>query len=723
MPEAMNSPDYPMSAARQVLNTTFGYDEFRHNQSQVIEALLQGRDVMTLMPTGGGKSLCFQIPALLREGAGIVISPLIALMQDQVDALQQLGIRAAFLNSTLPPQAARETEQALLNGELDLLYVAPERLLTRQMLELLDRSAVALFAIDEAHCVSQWGHDFRREYQRLSTLHERYPGVPRIALTATADQRTRQEIIDQLNLQGAALFINSFDRPNIRYTITEGQNARNQLWRFLQREHPDDAGIVYCLSRKRVEEVAGWLTANGREALPYHAGLPADIRRLHQQRFLREEKLIIVATIAFGMGIDKPDVRFVAHLNLPKSIEAYYQETGRAGRDGAPADAWMAFGLQDVITLRQFVQGSDADEQFKRIAHHKLEAMLGLCDLIGCRRQALLAYFGETLERPCGNCDNCLHPPQTQDATENARKALSCVYRTGQRFGVNYTIEVLKGKVDERIQQNGHQRLSTFGIGKELSSTEWRGLFRQLITRGYLAIDAAGHGALRLTESSRPLLRGEKRLEIRFQPKVENKRQPRKSRQGEPLPSWCQPLFEALRSLRREIASEQGVPPYVIFHDTTLQEMASRQPDSPEQLRFINGVGEQKLTRYGERFLNLIRKHPQPKLLDNRFSDTVNETLFLLQQGVVVEQIARQRELKLSTVYTHLAEAIGAGLLDAREVLPLDQPAYQEIVHHMELLGSCSEGRLKPLFDALDEVYDYGLLRCIMAAECQESRA
>jgi ATP-dependent DNA helicase RecQ len=722
MPETMTILNDPMSAARQVLSSTFGYDEFRPNQAPVIEALLQGRDVMTLMPTGGGKSLCFQIPALLREGAGIVVSPLIALMQDQVDALRQLGIRAAFLNSTLSTQATRETEQALLDGRLDLLYIAPERLLTGQMLELLDRSAVALFAIDEAHCVSQWGHDFRREYQRLSILHERYPGIPRIALTATADRRTRQEIIDQLNLRDAAVFINSFDRPNIRYTITEGQNARNQLWRFLERDHPVDSGIVYCLSRKRVEEVARWLTLNGREALPYHAGLPAETRRLHQERFLREEKLIIVATIAFGMGIDKPDVRFVAHLNLPKSIEAYYQETGRAGRDGAPADAWMAFGLQDVITLRQFVQGSDAEEQFKLIAHHKLEAMLGLCDLTGCRRQTLLTYFGETLERPCGNCDNCLHPPQTQDATESARKALSCVYRTGQRFGVNYLIEVLKGKVDERIQRNGHQQLSTFGIGKEHSSTEWRGLFRQLITRGYLDIDAAGHGALHLTEKSRPLLRGEEKLELRLQPKVDNKRQSRTPRQGEPLPGWCQPLFEALRNLRREIASEQGVPPYVIFHDATLQEMARAHPDSPEQLRLLNGVGQQKLSRYGKRFLTLIRENPRPRLLDNRFSDTVNESLFLLLQGVEVEQIARQRELKLSTIYTHLAEAIGAGLLDAREVLPLDQPAYQEIVHHMELLESCSEGRLKPLFDALGEVYDYGLLRCIMAGECQQSR-
>ena len=458
-----------MNRAREILQKTFGYSDFRHHQADIIQCLLNGEDALVLMPTGGGKSLCYQIPAMIRSGVGIVVSPLIALMQDQVDALNELGIRAAFLNSSMDVSAQQRTEQQLVNGEIDLLYVAPERLMTSRMLALLAQSSIALFAIDEAHCVSQWGHDFRKEYQQLRILHERFPAVPRIALTATADQRTRQEIIEQLNLEDASLFINSFDRPNINYTISEGQNSRDRLWSFLEQSHPHDAGIVYCLSRKKVEATAEWLSKKGRKALAYHAGLPAETRQQHQQRFLREDGIIIVATIAFGMGIDKPDVRFVAHLSLPKSIEAYYQETGRAGRDGAPANAWMAYGLQDVISLRQMTQGTDASEQFKRISHNKLEAMLALCEQRHCRRQSILAYFEESLKRPCGNCDTCLNPPEEWDATELARKALSCVHRTEQRFGVNYVIDVLLGKDNERIKQFGHDRLSTYGIGKELT--------------------------------------------------------------------------------------------------------------------------------------------------------------------------------------------------------------------------------------------------------------
>ncbi|HEB97607.1 MAG TPA: DNA helicase RecQ [Sedimenticola thiotaurini] len=599
-----------MDQALTILRRIYGYDHFRHNQADIIRTLIEGRDALTLMPTGGGKSLCYQIPALVREGVGVVVSPLIALMQDQVAALRQLGIRAAFLNSTLDPATARQVEGELLRGELDLLYVAPERLLTDAMLGLLERCRIALFAIDEAHCVSQWGHDFRPEYQRLSLLHQRFPAVPRIALTATADRRTRDEIVDQLQLQQAERFINSFDRPNIRYLISDRGNGRDEMWRFLQAEHPGDAGIVYCLSRRRVEETAAWLSGRGREALPYHAGLDADTRRRHQERFLREEGLIIVATIAFGMGIDKPDVRFVAHLNLPKSIEAYYQETGRAGRDGEPADAWMSFGLQDVITLRQFVEATDADERFKRVAHHKLEAMLGLCDLTGCRRQALLAYFGETLEQPCGNCDNCLHPPATWDATEPARMALSCVYRTGQRFGVNYLIDVLKGKQDERIQRNRHHRLSTFGIGAALSGPDWRGIFRQLISLGYLDIDHEGHGALRLTDRCRPLLRGEETLRLRRQRRPEKRPAAGRASAVAGLDEADRPLFEALRRLRLELAREQGVPPYVIFHDRTLREMAGHRPASRAELETINGVGASKLERYGDRFLAAIREFP-----------------------------------------------------------------------------------------------------------------
>jgi len=635
-------------------------------------------------------------------------------MQDQVDALRQLGIRAAFLNSSQDRASQQQTEAALLEGKLDILYVAPERLLTERMLGLLDRARIALFAIDEAHCVSQWGHDFRKEYQQLSVLHERYPGVPRIALTATADQRTRAEIIEQLALHEAAVFINSFDRPNIHYALGEGQNAREQLWRFLEREHPRDAGIVYCLSRKKVETTAQWLQQKGRPALPYHAGLSDETRRLHQERFRREDGLIIVATIAFGMGIDKPDVRFVAHLNLPKSIEAYYQETGRAGRDGAPASAWMAYGLQDVITLRQFVQQTDAEEQFKQIAHHKLESMLGLCELISCRRQALLAYFGETLSEPCGNCDNCTQPPQTWDGTQAARKALSCVYRTGQRFGVNYIIDVLTGKDDERIRHNRHDQLSTYGIGAEHSIAEWRSIFRQLIAQGHLDVDVEGYGALKLTDRCRPLLRGELQLDLRRPSKPERKKD-KSAGKARDMRSCDEPLFEALRALRLQLAKEQGVPPYVIFHDATLQEMARSRPASAEQMRYISGVGEQKLKRYGARFVEKIAEYPLPALLDNDLSDTVNDTLLLYQQGKDADTIASERNLKRSTIYAHLAEAAEAGLLNPREVLPLDDAQYAEIVNTLELLDAKTEGRLKPAYETLGERYDYGILRCVLA--------
>ncbi|QYZ66823.1 MAG: ATP-dependent DNA helicase RecQ [Gammaproteobacteria bacterium (ex Lamellibrachia satsuma)] len=706
-----------MHRALQILNNTFGYETFRHNQSDIIATLLEGQDALALMPTGGGKSLCYQIPALIRPGVGVVISPLIALMQDQVDALTQLGLNAAFLNSTLDIGSIRATEQALLAGELDLLYIAPERLLNERTLSLLEQVPLALFAIDEAHCVSQWGHDFRKDYQRLSILQERFPCVPRIALTATADERTRHEIIEQLGLQSAAIFINSFDRPNIRYALAEGQNAKEALWQLLMREHPNDAGIVYCLSRKRVEQIADWLSTKGRKALPYHAGLSDAERRNNQSRFLREDGVIIVATIAFGMGIDKPDVRFVAHLNLPKSVEAYYQETGRAGRDGEPANAWMAYGLQDVITLRQFTQSSDSEDQFKRVAHHKLEAMLGLCELTGCRRQALLAYFGETLPEPCGNCDNCLLPPETWDAQEAARKALSCVYRTGQRFGVNYVVDVLRGKEDDRIQRFGHDRLSTFGIGADLSISEWRSLFRQLIAQGYLDIDVAGHGSLRLTEKSRPLLRGEQGLMLRRQRKVE-KEKSKRERKLSGLRAFDRSLFESLRVLRLELAEAQGVPPYVIFHDATLTELARRRPASLHEMAAISGVGESKLARYGQQFLLHIREYPLPDMLRNNLSDTVNETLYLFNNGKDAQRIAQERELKLTTVYSHFAEALEVGLLDITDVLPVEAEEYTEIVRLMEHLDVCEEGRLKPLYEALDGAWDYGILRCVLAAEC-----
>jgi ATP-dependent DNA helicase RecQ len=599
-----------MENALRILKNTFGYHGFRHHQAEIIQTLIEGGDALVLMPTGGGKSLCYQIPALVRDGMGVVISPLIALMQDQVDALNQLGLRAAFLNSTQDHTTRLNIEDALLNGELDLLYIAPERLMMPRMLDLLARARLAVFAIDEAHCVSQWGHDFRREYQQLSVLQEQFPGVPRIALTATADQRIRAEIIDQLKLQTAAVFVNSFDRPNIRYALSEGNNPRERLWRFIEREHPDDAGIVYCLSRNKVEQVADWLCGKGRVALPYHAGLPEQVRRDHQARFLREEGVVIVATIAFGMGIDKPDVRFVAHLNLPKSIEAYYQETGRAGRDGLPANAWMAYNLQDVILLRRMMSETDADEQFKRVAHHKLETMLGLCELTSCRRQSLLSYFDESLAEPCGNCDTCLEPPATWDGTEAAQKALSCVYRTGQRFGVNYVIDVLTGKDDARIRTNRHDQASTFGIGSEHTAAEWRNIIRQLIARGFLDIDADGHGGIRLTEKARPLLRGEMDLQLRHQPRAEKKIKAKKDKHIAGLDIGDQPLFESLRLRRMELAKERGVAPYVIFHDSTLREMASRRPLTLEALRTVNGVGEQKLERFGDIFLGVIREYP-----------------------------------------------------------------------------------------------------------------
>jgi ATP-dependent DNA helicase RecQ len=605
-----------MEKAAKILTSTFGYDAFRHHQEQIIDALLAGHDVMTLMPTGGGKSICYQIPALMRAGCGIVISPLIALMQDQVDALQQLGIKAAFLNSTLCRAEQLEIEQDLLAGAFDLLYLAPERLLNPHMLRLIDQCDIALFAIDEAHCVSQWGHDFRKEYQQLSMLHERYPDVPRIALTATADQRTRAEIIEQLALQQASVFINSFDRPNINYTITEASNSREALLRFLNENHEGDAGIVYCLSRKNVEATAEWLNERGRAALPYHAGLPQQTRLRNQQRFLCEDGLIIVATIAFGMGIDKPDVRFVAHLNLPKNIESYYQETGRAGRDGLPANAWMTYGLKDVINLRLFTENSDSDEMFKRVMHQKTDAMLGLCELTTCRRQAMLAYFDEDMPEPCGNCDNCLNPPETWDATTATQKALSCIYRTNERFGAQYIIHVLTGKDDERILKNGHDKISTFNIGHEHTGVEWRAIFRQLIAQAYLATDTEGYGVLKLTPKAWPLLKRSEEPQtvmLRALRKASKaKARKKKSRNMIELSTQDELLFESLRSLRAKLAKEQNVPPYVIFHDKTLTEMAATKPETLDQMLDISGIGNEKLSRYGQTFLNEINAFTNP---------------------------------------------------------------------------------------------------------------
>ncbi|MEM8548182.1 MAG: DNA helicase RecQ [Pseudomonadota bacterium] len=594
-----------MTSALNVLQTVFGYQAFRSQQQDIIETVVRGEDALVLMPTGGGKSLCYQVPALVRPGCAVVISPLIALMQDQVDALRQLGVRASFMNSSLNSDQLRRVEEDLLRGELDLLYVAPERLIQPRCLELLAGVELALFAIDEAHCVSQWGHDFRADYLQLQLLHERFPDVPRIALTATADERTRQEIINRLELGSARRFIAGFDRPNIRYRIGLKHNARQQLLRFLKDEHPNDAGIVYCLSRKKVEETAFWLQDQGFTALPYHAGLDSDIRAQYQARFLREEQVIIVATIAFGMGIDKPDVRFVAHLDMPKTVEAYYQETGRAGRDGEPANAWLVYGLQDVIKLRQMMAGSEGSEEHKRAEQHRLNAMLGLCEITTCRRQALLAYFGDHLPEPCGNCDNCLDDVETWDGTEAARMALSAVYRTGQHFGVNHLVDVLRGADTEKIRQFDHNRLPTYGVGSKLDNNQWRSVFRQLVARGYLSVDVEGFGALRLQEQCRALLRGEEQIDLRR----DRSKAPTKQQTRTVLPEDIDiDLWEALRDCRRELADAQGVPPYVIFHDRALQEMCRLQPRNLAEFGRISGVGERKLDKYGAAFLAVINR-------------------------------------------------------------------------------------------------------------------
>ncbi|WP_372015739.1 DNA helicase RecQ [Pseudoxanthomonas sp. 10H] len=603
-----------------VLRRVFGYDAFRGQQQAIVEHVTGGGDALVLMPTGGGKSLCYQVPALLREGTGLVVSPLIALMQDQVEALRQLGVRAAYLNSTLDAEQARQVERDLLDGRLDLLYVAPERLLTQRFLSLLDRSAIALFAIDEAHCVSQWGHDFRPEYRDLAILHERWPGVPRIALTATADPPTRREIVERLALEDAECFLSSFDRPNIRYSVAHKDNPRRQLVDFLA-GHAGESGIVYCLSRRKVEETAEFLAGRGIAALPYHAGLPAEVRAQNQRRFLREDGIVMCATIAFGMGIDKPDVRFVAHMDLPKSIEGYYQETGRAGRDGEPAEAWMGYGLGDVVLLRQMIEQGEAGEERKALERRKLDQLLGYCESAMCRRQALLAAFGETYVpagaadaapgQPCGNCDNCLQPVRTWDATEAARKALSCAYRTGQRFGAAHLIDVLRGADTEKVRQFRHHEQSTYGIGADLDANAWRSVFRQLVVAGLLEVDAEGHGSLRLGAAARPVLRGEREVHLREEPARKAGRGGAGERRSEStlhVDAGDRPLFDALRAWRGQIAREQNVPAYVIFHDRTLRDIAQLRPASISELARVGGVGGSKLGRYGEGVLEVVRE-------------------------------------------------------------------------------------------------------------------
>ena len=598
-----------LKTALDILREVYGYREFRPGQAEVVEALLAEHDCLVLMPTGGGKSMCYQIPAMLRPGTGIVVSPLIALMRDQVSALREAGVKAAFLNSTVPWLEQQEIKDALLRGMLDLLYLAPERLLQEETLALLQEAPVALFAIDEAHCVSQWGHDFREDYLGLDVLAERFPGVPRMALTATANSRTRAEIVHRLALKKPAQFISGFDRPNIRYSVHTKSNANAQLLNFME-ERRGEPGIVYALSRRKVESTAELLREKGHEALPYHAGLPSELRDAHQKRFKDEDNVVVVATIAFGMGIDKPDVRFVAHVDLPKSVEAYYQETGRAGRDGEPAEAWMIYGLQDVVRLGQMVEQSEANEQFKRLERAKLDALLGWCEATTCRRAALLSHFGEEPPAECGNCDICLSPPETFDGTVAAQKLMSCVVRTGQRFGAAHVIDVLLGKETAKARQYRHDGLSTFGIGKDLGARQWRSVLRQLVVGGFVRSDAARFGALMLTPAARPLLRGETKLTLREDAVGLAKRPPVKARNDDfNVSPSDESLWQALRVCRTELAKKADVRPYMIFHDATLKEFARLRPTSLAAMLEIHGVGNAKLERYGQTFLDLIESH------------------------------------------------------------------------------------------------------------------
>ncbi len=701
-----------LEQAQRVLKDIFGYDSFRGRQGDIIERVANGGDALVLMPTGGGKSLCFQVPALLRDGLAVVVSPLIALMDDQVATLEELGVAAAALNSTLSAEQQRDLANRIKRGEVKMLYLAPERLVQPRMMAFLQSLDIALFAIDEAHCVSQWGHDFRPEYLQLGQLAEVFPTVPRIALTATADKRTREEIVTRLHLQNAERFLSSFDRPNIFYRIVPKEQPRKQLLAFLS-ERRSDAGIVYCLSRKKVDEVAQFLCAQGFPALPYHAGLPSETRAANQKRFLNEEGLIMVATIAFGMGIDKSNVRFVAHLDLPKSLEAYYQETGRAGRDGLPADAWMAYGLQDVVMLKQMLQNSEGDERHKRLEHHKLDAMLALCEETRCRRQTLLAYFDEEMPQPCGHCDNCVDGVQTWDATEPARQALSAVYRTGQRYGTGHLIDVLLGRENEKIRSMGHERLAVFGVGKARAEGEWRTLFRQLVARGLADIDIEGYGGLRLSDSCRPLLRGEVSLELRRELKPQTSVKSTSASpasqlvRGEEREQW-----EALRALRRKLAEEHGVPPYVIFPDSTLLEMLRSQPGTLSQMATVSGVGARKLERYGEAFLEVLAGQAEtPKVV----ADIRHELISLARAGMTPLQISGQLQCSEKNVYTMLAEAIGRQELSLEQALDLPE----ELMAEVQDAFLDGEGELPSVASIAEQFkgrVPEGVLYCVRAA-------
>jgi len=738
MSEYQNSPS---QSPYDILRTVFGFDEFIGEQKSIINNTMGGGDSLVLMPTGGGKSLCYQIPAMLRPGVGVCVSPLIALMQDQVQGLTQMGVRAACLNSSLDPHEAWDVEQRLQSGQIDLLYVAPERLFKPGFLDFLTQCNPCLFAIDEAHCVSQWGHDFRPEYMQLDVLHERFPNVPRLALTATADVPTQKDIVRNLKLEQAQVFATGFNRPNITYTVLPKNKGQDMLLRFIEENHPGDAGIVYRISRKKVEQTAKFLQKNGITALPYHAGLSQAERYQNQDRFMREEGIVMVATVAFGMGVDKPNVRFVAHLEPPKSLEAYHQETGRGGRDGLPASAWMCFGMQDIAILRSMIDSGEAQSTRKRVEHSKLGSMFAFLEAASCRRQSLLAYFGEHIE-PCGNCDNCISPVDTWDGTEAAQKALSNVYRTEQRFGANYLAQMLVGKETEQIRRFGHASLSTFGCGEELDQNQWKSVYRQLLAGGYCSVDPERFNALTLNEQSWPILKGEKEVRFRKDPVLPKKTKKKKTRArlnaDDILNNWeAEKLFDFLRELRLSVAEEQGVPPYAIFPDKTLLEMVQFRPQDLETMACISGVGEVKLTHYGETFLERLRAHEaehgrpetipdipedriekrekkkEKKLKKQDFSSTAAESLELFFKLGDIDAVAEARGLKSGSIWRHLTQAIQWEKIDYREVLNLPDAEISRIKDVMDSFHQKGITALAPIYEAMDGEHSYEVIRVV----------
>ncbi|MDK2956622.1 MAG: ATP-dependent helicase RecQ [Desulfovibrionales bacterium] len=736
---APHNADTPTTdALTDALRSIFGFSGFIGMQRGVIEHVLAGGDAVVLMPTGGGKSLTYQLPAVMLPGLAVVVSPLIALMQDQVAGLTQAGVRAASLNSSLSAEASSSVVRRLLAGELDLLYVAPERLLAEGFLDLLSRTKLSLFAIDEAHCVSQWGHDFRPEYTRLDVLAERFPGLPRMALTATADDPTRKDIIEQLQLRDAKIFAAGFDRPNILYRILPKDQPRRQLLRFIQSEHPGDAGIVYRTTRKDVEETARWLQSQGLTALPYHAGLEPGVRRDNMERFMREDGVIICATVAFGMGVDKPDVRFVAHLDPPKSLEAYHQETGRAGRDGLPADAFMTYGLADVVRLGRLIESGGAEDAVKRVERRKLESLLGFCETPACRRQVLLGYFGETFDAPCGACDNCLNPPEVWDGTIAAQKALSCVYRTGQRFGAGHLTDVLLGTATPRVIQLGHDKLKTFGCGVEMGRRRWGSVYRQLAAAGMLAADPDGFGSLRLNKASWEVLEGHRSVTLRKDPPTAAARSGKRSASvdeaGILQAEEAMILWEALRKLRRRMAEEQETPPYAIFPDRSLLEMVRSRPRNEAEFSLVHGVGKAKLAQYAKPFLETLLNHEyehgrpeyvedfpeeaaarrsKPAVKSASLSPTACESLELFEELGDADAVAGRRGLKTATVLTHLTQAVAAGRIDAERACGLDSDSFHRVRDALQAFEARGITALSPVFESLGRIYDFEILRMV----------